>query len=297
MIHLYCRVSTDRQENGREAQEKRLREWVKDQPHLLWPDEDVSAFSTPLFARPEGKKMWDALVPGDTVVMTKIDRAFRSWADAADAYSKLRKLGVTLRFLDMDIDLSTPQGELFFSQMVAFAQFESRMHGQRKREVYAHKRKQGKPYNSLRPYGWARIKDKDGKLARYEPSASERALGKRVLDMRRSKMSWFAIASAVCNSGVRKSRGGYYHVADIQDLARAAAARYPIVPRAVWRYSDYEQRLLAMTENGFPIWPEGYDPSQNDPGPLPDLLPDRQSPSRASRGSPKQATGPQPLAG
>ena len=257
MIHLYARVSTDRQENGREAQEQRLRDWVKDKPHMLWPDEDVSAFSTPLFARPEGKKMWDALAPGDTVVMTKIDRAFRSWSDAADAYSKLKSLGVTLRFLDMDIDLSTPQGELFFSQMVAFAQFESRMHGQRKREVYAHKRQAGKPYARIRPWGWRTTRNADDKVDGWEALPSEREVGARILAMRASGLSYFAIASDLCTRGYRKplQRGdsGYYHVSDVKSLERAAEAGYPRLPQAFWLDSDFARKLREAKASGLPI--------------------------------------------
>jgi predicted site-specific integrase-resolvase len=45
MIHLYARVSTDKQENGREAQTKRVLEWAQDKEHRLWVDEDVPAYN------------------------------------------------------------------------------------------------------------------------------------------------------------------------------------------------------------------------------------------------------------
>jgi DNA invertase Pin-like site-specific DNA recombinase len=224
----------------------------------LLVDEDVSAFSTPLSKREYGKQLWDALRRGDTVVMTKIDRGFRSWADAAVTYGTWRELGVTLKFLDMDIDLSTPQGELFFSQMVAFAQYESRMHGQRKREVYAWKRMMGKPYSCIRPWGWRSTKNKDGKLDGWESIPSEQEVGKRVLAMRERGLSWYEIASELSVRGCRKplrQRGGsgYYHVADVRSLARAAEAGYPRLPQAFWHTADYEQRLHAARANGQPL--------------------------------------------
>lgn len=296
MIYLYARVSTDKQENGRAAQVDRLQQWAKDkglQVDQLFCDEDVSAFSTPLFNRPAGKTLWDALSPGDTILMTKVDRGFRSWSDAANTHQKLRDLGVALRFADLDIDLSTPQGELFFSQVVAFAQFESRMHGQRKREVYAHKRKLGLPYSFVRPWGWDRMKDKKGKLVSYAPNKREQALGLKVLDMRRAGKSWFAIASDLCLAGHRKpcSREGegYYHANDIQRLARAAAAGYPTVPQGFWQAADCGPKLHAMRENGFRLWPEGYDHSGIDPALVPNLRPDRLSPSPKSRATPTRA--------
>lgn len=258
MIYLYCRVSTDRQENGRDAQVARLREWAA-QHNLavdhMYVDEDVSAFSTPLSARPAGKALWDALAPGDTVLMTKVDRGFRSWADAADTHAKLRALGVTLRFADLDIDLATPQGELFFSQIVAFAQFESRMHGQRKREVYAHKRQAGLPYSCTRPYGWQPTRDRHGKLDGWEPLPEERELGQRVLQMREAGRSWFQIASDLSLSGVRKPatrrRGsGYYLAGDVRSLAKAASAGYPVVPQGSWRASGSAPTRPAATARG-----------------------------------------------
>jgi predicted site-specific integrase-resolvase len=45
MIHLYARVSTDKQENGREAQTKRLLDWAQGKEAKLWVDEDVSAYN------------------------------------------------------------------------------------------------------------------------------------------------------------------------------------------------------------------------------------------------------------
>lgn len=240
-IYLYARVSTDKQENGRDTQVARLEEWAARQGYsdwLLFVDEDVSALYTQLSARPEGKKLWDLLSPGDVLVMTKVDRGFRSWAYAAEAYAKLRALGVTLRFADMDIDLATPQGELFFSQIVAFAQYESRMHGQRKREIYAHKRQSGQPYNQLRPFGWVSVK-RDGKLVGWAPCEQERALGLRVLAMRAEGKSWLKIARVLCLENARKPIGRkgssrYYYSGDVAALAAAAEAGYPIRPQASW---------------------------------------------------------------
>ena len=302
--YLYARVSTDKQENGKEAQVQRLREFALGRGYTAdreLIDEDVSAFYTPLFERPQGKLLWDALAPGDTVLMTKVDRGFRSWADAANTHAKLRDLGVALRFADLDIDLSTPQGELFFSQIVAFAQFESRMHGQRKREVFAHKRKTGQPYSWIRPFGWRRVKDKKGKLSGYAPDHKEQTLGRKVLDMRSQGMSWWQIARDVCLSGARKPAAregdGYYHVRCIRSLASAAGAGYPTVPQGFWQAPDYAQKLHAMKSDGFRLWPEGYDPAETDHVPAPRPRPGLQSPERDSPATPQSAKDQRPLAG
>lgn len=86
MLYLYARVSTDKQENSRDAQVARLNDWCKARDLSVdteYVDEDVSAYSVLLRDRPQGKAMWDKLQAGDSVVVTKVDRAFRGLADCA----------------------------------------------------------------------------------------------------------------------------------------------------------------------------------------------------------------------
>lgn len=304
MIYLYGRVSTDKQENGREAQVDRLMQWAAGAGITFdaeFVDEDVSALSVRLQDRPQGKLLWDILQSGDIVVATKMDRMFRRLADMANTIDSWRKIGVRLKLLDMDVDIDSPNGRAIAGFTAVAAQWESELHGQRKREVYAYKRKTCQPYSWTRPYGWQRVKDKRGKLCGYSPDTDEQELGQRILDWREKGKSWWAIASDVCLAGVRKPStregDGYYHVRDIQALACAAAAGYPAVPQAVWRGSDYAQKLHAMRESGIPLWPEGYAHAEIDLSPDPRLVRDQKSPARESPATPPRAAGPRPLAG
>jgi DNA invertase Pin-like site-specific DNA recombinase len=253
-LYCYVRVSTDRQENSAEAQESRLTEWAAKQGmeiERIFRDIDQSAHSIQLKARREGKLLWDALAPGDTLAFTKVDRAFRSLADAAPAMQTWRELGIRIRILDLDLDLSSPAGELFFSQLVAFAQFESRLHGQRKREVYAHKRAKGEPYHRVRPYGWLVRKDRNGR--HWEALPAERTLAAEAASRRAQGHAYYKIASDLCVAGHRKPGGGYYHPADIRCLIRAAEAGFPRLPQGSWQAPDYEQKLRAARESGLPL--------------------------------------------
>lgn len=256
MIHLYARVSTDKQENGREAQTKRLLDWATDKEHRLWVDEDVSAYNVRLHARPFGKQMYDALQAGDTVVITKIDRAFRRMYDFAVTREQWEKLGVTLVILDLPSNLSGPHGKFFLSVVVAAGELESDMHGQRKREVYAWKKNQGLPYGPLRPYGWSVRKTKAG--LEWEPDEQEQAVCHRALAMREEGKSLYQIAIALMDDGVRKPRkkkgcSDYYHIKDVHLMARAAKAGFPRLPRDELRGPGYEQRLAAMKSGGRPL--------------------------------------------
>lgn len=242
-LHLYARVSTDDQATSASAQAIRLKEFAEDSDLKvagLYVDEDVSG-ARPLKHRPEGKRLWDAVQPGDVVAVTKVDRAFRSLVDAVTTLELWTKLGVGVRILDLGIDLATPAGQLFFQQLVSFAQFERALLGQRLREAVVHLKREGRPFSNFRPFGWRRAGS--GKQKRFEPLEDERALGWRVVSMRDDGRSWAEIAMTLYREGIIKPgrakavragnfRGAYYLEAEVRRLFRATQAGFPIQPRA-----------------------------------------------------------------
>jgi DNA invertase Pin-like site-specific DNA recombinase len=241
-LQLYARVSTDDQATSASAQATRLKEFAAGSGMELaglYVDEDVSG-AKPLKHRPEGKKLWDAVGPGDVVVFTKVDRAFRSLADAVNTLDVWSNLGVSVRILDLGIDLSTPAGQLFFNQLCSFAEFERQLIGQRLREAVAHLKREGRPFANFRPFGWRRAGS--GKQKRFEPFDEERLLGGRVIQMRDEGFSWAEIATQFYREGIvkpgkakalraGKHRGAYYLEAEVRRLYRAARAGFPIQPR------------------------------------------------------------------
>lgn len=241
-LHLYARVSTDDQATSASAQAKRLRDFAGESGMELaglYVDEDVSG-AKPLKQRPQGKKLWDAVHPGDVIAFCKVDRAFRSLVDAVTTLELWTKLGVTVRILDLGIDLSTPAGQLFFQQLCSFAQFERAILGQRLKEAVGHLKRENRPFSNYRPYGWQRAGA--GKVKRFEPLEEERQLGQRVVDMREEGLSWAQIATTLYREGTVKPgkakavragtyRGAYYLETECRRLYRAARAGFPIAPR------------------------------------------------------------------
>lgn len=233
MIYGYARVSTDLQETSCEAQVAALKEYAAKLGQSLahvYVDEDVSG-SIPLRDRPQGKAMWDRLTSGDTVVITTKDRAFRSLVDAATTVMQWREYGVRLHILDFPVDLGTDEGEMVFLQGAVFSQYERKQIGKRIRVAMRHRKEQGLPYGGARPWGYIR---KGGK---WVPCERERELGRRMLQMKRSGMSASRIALACVNERkpvVKKNSSGYYHVADVYGLVRAAKAGYPVQTQASW---------------------------------------------------------------
>lgn len=256
VIYLYARVSTDKQEHGREAQIDRLHQWAAGKEvGGIFVDEDVSAHSVRFQDRPAGGKLWNLLQPEDIVVATKMDRMFRRLADMASTIDTWKRLNIRLVLLDMDVDIKSPHGRAFAGWAAVSAQLESELHGQRKREVYAHRRKMGLPVNSQRPFGWLSYKGPDGKLAGYKPCPKEQELGLRVLEMRKQGMKAREIAIAFAHAGHRKPyhrRGssGYYHVTDIYLLERAAKAGYPTRSRDFWQAAGSARTQHAEISGG-----------------------------------------------
>lgn len=243
-IFGYGRVSTTDQENSSENQEHKLREYIASTGMPLggiFLDDGVSGSKIKLQNRKAGKLLWDQLRPGDMVVITKLDRVFRNLLDAVTTISRWRELGCKVKFLDMNIDLGTPEGQAMFSMLATFAQYESSMIGSRQRDIWAYMKRSGIAYGRVRPLGW--IKKDRG----FVPCDRERKLGAYVTEERLSGKSWVAIATDVCQRGIMKpqaARGirGWYGEKDIRRLFAAASAGFPEVPQVALQDGSSESK-------------------------------------------------------
>lgn len=120
----YIRVSTKAQAPDRQIEALRAE---CDELHV----EYVSAVAD---ARPVFDSVVTGLLPGDSFVVMDLDRAFRSSIDAILTAETLRQNNVTFRILSMAIDTSTPEGELYYTIVAGYAQFERRIISRRTKE-------------------------------------------------------------------------------------------------------------------------------------------------------------------
>jgi DNA invertase Pin-like site-specific DNA recombinase len=74
------------------------------------------------------------LRPGDTLVVTRIDRLARSVKDLQDIVYELKEKGVTLKAIDQPVDTSTAAGKCFLDMLSVFAEFETNLRKERQLE-------------------------------------------------------------------------------------------------------------------------------------------------------------------
>lgn len=125
----YARVSTTDQDVG--VQDAALRAAGCDTIRA------EKASGTSLAKRDELRTIVDFIRPGDTLVVTKLDRLARSVADLATIVAEIERKGATLRILNAAIDTGTPTGRAFLQMLGVFAEFETAIRRERQMEGIA----------------------------------------------------------------------------------------------------------------------------------------------------------------
>ena len=142
----YIRVSTEEQADsgaGLEVQRAAITAEAERRGfELLAIHEDAGASGKALSGRPGLAHALAAVDQGeaDALIVAKLDRLSRSLLDFSELMARSRRRGWALVALDLQVDTTTPAGEMLASILAVFAQFERRLIGQRTREALAVKR-------------------------------------------------------------------------------------------------------------------------------------------------------------
>ena len=126
--------------------------------------------------RTELQVLLDFVQPGDSLVVTRIDRLARSLKDLQDIVHELKGRGVTLRATEQPVDTGTAAGKAFLDMLGVFAEFETNLRRERQLEGIALAKARGvyrgrKP--SIDPIEVRRLREQDG----LGPTAIARRLG------------------------------------------------------------------------------------------------------------------------
>lgn len=84
--------------------------------------------------RTELQVLLDFVQPGDTLVVTRIDRLARSLKDLQDIVHELKHKGVALRATEQPVDTGTAAGKAFLDMLGVFAEFETNLRRERQLE-------------------------------------------------------------------------------------------------------------------------------------------------------------------
>ncbi|WP_207485441.1 recombinase family protein [Arenibaculum pallidiluteum] len=131
----YARVSTADQDLS--IQEEALRRAGCD----IVRSEKASGSSR--HGRSELEILLQFLRPGDTLMVTRVDRLARSVKDLQDMVHDLRLRGIALKATDQAIDTSTAAGKAFLDMLGVFAEFETSLRRERQMEGIAKAKARG----------------------------------------------------------------------------------------------------------------------------------------------------------
>jgi DNA invertase Pin-like site-specific DNA recombinase len=134
-VYGYCRVSSIAQDLT--IQEKALKAAGCD----VIRAEKISG--TRRDGRTELQNLLDFLRPGDTLVVTRIDRLARSLKDLQDIIHELKAKGAFLKATEQPVDTGTAAGKAFLDMLGVFAEFETNLRKERQLEGIAEAKTKG----------------------------------------------------------------------------------------------------------------------------------------------------------
>lgn len=135
----------------------------------------------------------------DGLIVAKLDRLSRSVLDFAAVMESASSEGWSVVVIDLGVDTTTTHGELIANIMIALAQWERRIIGDRTRSALQ------------------AVKARGTKVGR-KPGVSAETM-RLIRTMRATGLSWQRIADALTEEGVPTAQGGQWHASTVRRLA------------------------------------------------------------------------------
>jgi DNA invertase Pin-like site-specific DNA recombinase len=205
----YIRVSTREQGDsgvGLEWQERTIREQVAVRGWTLSEIRQDVASGKSLRKRGELGVALRALAAGeaDALVVAKLDRLSRSVLDFAGVMETAVKEGWSLVILDLGVDTTTTNGKLIAHIMIALAQWERELIGDRTRAALAAVKARGTHV---------------GRKSNVDPETM-----RLIRVLREGGKSYAGIAEALERERIPTAQGGTWHAATVRKLYQSTAA-------------------------------------------------------------------------
>jgi DNA invertase Pin-like site-specific DNA recombinase len=150
-----------------------------------------------LAERPSGGPLLARLQKGDTLIVAKLDRAFRNAADALATAEQLKAQKIDLVVADMGSEPVTQNGvsRMFFGMLALVAEFERERIRERLADGRGAKRAAGGHIGGAAPFGYR--KEGLGRAARLKPVAEQQEAIVTIRTLAQQGMASRAIAAAV----------------------------------------------------------------------------------------------------
>ena len=129
MIYGYARVSTLKQKDGNSIEEQKNTLKEKGAEKII-----TEVYTGTTTDRPKFNALIESIQPGDTLMVTKIDRFARTVQEGLATIDQLLAKGVTVHIINMGVVDTSPIGKLIRTVLLAFAEFERDMIVQRTQE-------------------------------------------------------------------------------------------------------------------------------------------------------------------
>jgi DNA invertase Pin-like site-specific DNA recombinase len=250
----YIRVSSEEQADsslGLEAQRQRIAAYCSMKGLRLvevFEDPGISA-GKPLASRPAGSQLLATAIKNKTpVIVAKLDRLFRSVADAASVIADFDKKGIQLVAIAESFDMGSPYARAMAQMASVFAELERAMIRERTLSAMNVKRSRGERISGHAPYRWD-----FGSSVRLVENAHEQKVIARMRQLHAEGLSYRGIATRLEAEGILPKRGRRWaHTTVKSILTRKSHSQMPTgLPRAshLVHYHHTSARLLAAIDS------------------------------------------------
>jgi len=219
MIIGYTRVSTGKQDLSLSLQEKKINQYsdLQDlQVNQIISDNGMSAKT---FDRPGIKQIIELVKAKQvkTIIIYKLDRLTRSIKDLNEFIELTLKYNISLVSIQDSINTQTATGRLIINVLGSVSQWEREVIAERTSEALQEKKRQGKKYTKIAPYGY---KWRNKELVKNE---AEQNIIKQVFELKDSGLSLQKIANELNKSNTLKRKKTIWKKSDIQNLIKKAS--------------------------------------------------------------------------
>jgi DNA invertase Pin-like site-specific DNA recombinase len=227
----YCRASTGKQTLTFEAQRQQIERYYKQKLEgegYEWGgffEDKATSGGKPFTEREQGLRLFVAAQPGDAIIWTKMDRAFRSVRDGANTLHLLKQKGISIHSIDINLDTSTALGEFVCHLLMLLGELERSWVSTRTKEAFDARRRNGQPAGSVTPAGWRALGK--GKDRTMEVDPKERKLMDRVYADYVGGQPIELIATILYNQGHKRVSGDRYGPDFLLYALHARALGYP----------------------------------------------------------------------